>query len=321
MKKNYDFVLTGYYGFGNLGDELLAEAAYNSLLRCGVEKNRIAFLTNAPEEYERKFGCASYHRTHGAVKTLRQSKMLVFGGGGIFQDSSSVASCVYYFVLALLAHLLSGRVAFIGQSVGPFRSSVSRTFAHAAFALASHVSVRDEQSARIIRSFGIKCDIVPDIVLSLGRKNSAHGRPVLLFNVRGGYPDARAAACSACTDLVRTLNLPVIGIALSDEDRRELEKIQKENIIELKKIIVVKSYDDFCDAAAGACGAVGMRLHFLVMASLLGIPVAASPYDPKITGFCENSGIALCGTPPRTANKLFISSARARCDADMRNLL
>ena len=57
--KRYRVALAGYYGFGNLGDELLAEAAIAALLRCGVDKDRIVLMSAAPEESRQKFGVDS----------------------------------------------------------------------------------------------------------------------------------------------------------------------------------------------------------------------------------------------------------------------
>ena len=37
--------------------------------------------------------------------------------------------------------------------------------------------------------------------------------------------------------------------------------------------------------------AIGMRLHFLILAALQGVPFVPLPYAPKVTGFVEDLGV------------------------------
>ena len=61
MTRKYDVLLAGYYGFGNLGDELLAEACVKLLEDNGVSRDRIAVPQPIPEDWE-SLGTASYDR-------------------------------------------------------------------------------------------------------------------------------------------------------------------------------------------------------------------------------------------------------------------
>ncbi|MBQ3758775.1 MAG: polysaccharide pyruvyl transferase family protein, partial [Synergistaceae bacterium] len=90
--RRYSAALLGYYGFGNLGDELLLEACINILNECGIERNRVVVLSNDPDRTAREFRVDAVNRwsLREIVRTFRKSERLIFGGGGIFQDSSSV---------------------------------------------------------------------------------------------------------------------------------------------------------------------------------------------------------------------------------------
>ena len=54
MARRWKVLLCGYYGMGNLGDELLAAAAIQLLKNCGLKENEIAMLSGAPEESRKK---------------------------------------------------------------------------------------------------------------------------------------------------------------------------------------------------------------------------------------------------------------------------
>ena len=45
--RRYRVALTGYYGFGNLGDELLAGASLEALERAGVGRGNVVMLSNS----------------------------------------------------------------------------------------------------------------------------------------------------------------------------------------------------------------------------------------------------------------------------------
>ncbi len=62
MTRKYDVLLAGYYGFGNLGDELLAEACVKLLEDNGVSRDRIAVLSADPGKTRESLGTASYDR-------------------------------------------------------------------------------------------------------------------------------------------------------------------------------------------------------------------------------------------------------------------
>jgi len=119
--KRYRAALAGYYGFGNLGDELLAEAAIATLLRCGVGRSDIVLMSAAPEESRQKFGVDSVNRwkISQVCRALRQSETLLLGGGGLFQDASSLRSCFYYWWLVRAACFFGAVPWALGHSVGP----------------------------------------------------------------------------------------------------------------------------------------------------------------------------------------------------------
>ena len=305
MKKEFDVLLLGYYGFGNLGDELLCEASLRLLASCGVPKERVALLSAvpkervallsaAPRESEERYGVRAFDRwsLREIGRACAASRSLLLGGGGLFQDSTSARSCVYYYAAVRIARLLGLRVWAEGQSVGPLRRGLSRTLTRWAFGSCVHTGVRDESSRDILGSMGIGAALAPDLVTSLPVPRAEGGGGFLLFNARPGYRALAERAAAGCMKLAESSGLEVAG-ALSREDEAELASLASAGLIKLSGVTLVSSKEDFSRAARRSCGAVGMRLHFLILSALSGLPLAGCAYDPKVAGLCMRYNIAL----------------------------
>ena len=83
MMRRYKAVLLGYYGFGNLGDELLLESCIGILEKQGISRGQIIVLSNSPNETSRCFHVDSINRwkIREIIHALRNSESLVLGGG------------------------------------------------------------------------------------------------------------------------------------------------------------------------------------------------------------------------------------------------
>ena len=270
--------LLGYYGFGNLGDELLLRSCLEMFGR-----ERIIVLSNTPEETSRMFGVEAVNRWsfREVVRAFRQCSALVLGGGGLFQDTTSVKSCAWYWGVVRLAGILGCRVYALGQSVGPLKSSVSRYLAGDALKRCVKLHVRDEVSRALAESLG--CSEVlagRDLVMMLHAERQESPEKYMLVNLR------------PCRELEYYRNIIAphvdadsIGAALAEEDVNALEPLG------LSRIVRVKTLDDARELWGGASCAVGMRLHFGVLSRMFRTPLALMPYDVKVSEFARTSGV------------------------------
>lgn len=283
--KKYKAAILGYYGFGNLGDELLLTACMEMFSRCGVSRDSLVILSNTPEDTSRKFGADSVNRWRfrEVVRAFRNSETLLLGGGGLFQDTSSVKSCVWYWGIVRLARLCGCRVWALGQSVGPLGSGVSRMLAGDALSLCRILHVRDEKSYMLAESLGCK-NLVKgcDLVMTL--------KPEAAYSHKYGYMLVNLRPCKNLDSFVKIIaphlkDSRVVGAALSDEDVDAL------GVLGLSEIVRVNSFDGANELFSGASYAVGMRLHFGVLARIFGTPLAVMPYDAKVSEFASQSGV------------------------------
>lgn len=276
--RRYRVALLGYYGFGNLGDELLLEACIGLFTRCGLGRERIVVLSARPVD-----GIASANRWsfREVVGALRRSDALVLGGGGLFQDTTSVMSCAWYWGIVRLARILGCKVWALGQSVGPLKSGMSRMMAADALKSCVRVHVRDGASRELAESLGCRRVMQGcDLVMTLKADRPDPERRYMLVNLRpcpelGAYTSLLAGHIDADT----------VGVALADEDITALEGLK------LSRVVRVRTLQEARELWAGAYCAVGMRLHFGVLSRLFRTPLALMPYDVKVSEFARQSGV------------------------------
>ena len=281
--RKYRVAILGYYGFGNLGDELLLSACLEMMTRCGLGRDSLVVLSNSPDKTSHMFGVHSVNRWRlgEVVRTLRESESLLLGGGGLFQDSSSVKSCVWYWGVVRLARFLGCRVWALGQSVGPLESGVSRVLAGDALRVCDVVHVRDEKSRVLASSLG--CHNVrrgSDLVMTLKPEAYSSQGNCMLVNLRP------CVGLEAFVEVIAPhMTGDVVGVALSGEDEEALR------LLDLPEIVRVKSFREAARLWSEASCAVGMRLHFGVLSRIFRTPLALMPYDVKVSEFAAQSGV------------------------------
>ena len=297
MARKYDLVICGYYGFDNLGDELICLALIEMALEAGLKKDRICVLSSDPRKTKSRFGVASVNRWNilEVLNALRQSRSFLLGGGGLFQDSTSLRSSLYYWGVVLLAQVAGAVPWAFGQSVGPLNSKAARMLARDALRRCRVRFVRDEASKKLLASLGLDSKIAPDPVfyLKFDKLDKEVFKKTLVFNVRPTRDDKGMSKL-----LVQNVELfakmheyDLRAICMSEEDLLELKRL--ESFVKFDDVVVPKDLKDAILAFEGATAAVGMRLHFCILALMNQVPVIAVPYDPKVRSFASKWNIPL----------------------------
>lgn len=284
MTRSFDVLLAGYYGFGNLGDELLAESAAGLLRKSGIEGGRIAILSATPAETSKRLAIPAFDRWRPGevIKAVKNSRSLLLGGGGLFQDATSVRSCVYYWGLISAARIYGAVPWAVGQSIGPLRTALAKKLAKNAMSACAFRGVRDERSLEQLRSWGLEGALSPDLVMGLDVGRARGSGTALLLNLRPGYGALAEKAAQAAQKTADEKHLKIKCVAFSEEDEATIRSFAAKKIIKTKEITLAKTAADFETAAADCCHALGMRLHFVILSFLSGLKVCAVPYDPKV---------------------------------------
>ena len=88
-------LLCGYFGCGNLGDDAILVGLSEAIADLDV---KFTMLSGAPDETFRLYGMRSIPRRDlkQVQQAILESDYVVFPGGSIFQDVTSVRSAAYY---------------------------------------------------------------------------------------------------------------------------------------------------------------------------------------------------------------------------------
>ena len=150
-------MVSGYYGFANLGDEAILAALARDLLSLGIDRKDIVVLSANSEQTEADHGVRALPRYElkQIWHTLGSTNLLVSGGGSLLQDVTSKRSIPYYLGVVEMALLRKVPVVMYGQGLGPIQSKVLKTWVKRAFQKSHACSVRDSASLQFLSDLGV----------------------------------------------------------------------------------------------------------------------------------------------------------------------
>ena len=287
--------LSGYYGFGNAGDEAILMALVREARRRGVEP---LVLSADPKATEALHGAAALPRARpAALAALARADGLLSGGGGLLQNRTSTRSLAYYLGFLYAAQTLRRPTWVFGQSLGPL-DGLGRSLAGPALRRSRAVVVRDRASLELARRLGVppeRLALGADPALLLEPPRVAREERLVVLVPRGRLPAEANLRLREAGERLAALGYEVLALGMQprhDEAALELfEGFTRELSGDPRRVL-------YWIAQAGYV--LSLRLHGLVLAAAAGTPYAGGSYDPKVKAFCEESGApywALPGDP------------------------
>ena len=290
-RKRPRVLLCGYYGFGNMGDDILLRSA---IARAQKEfpSLPIGALTRSPRKDTARFGvkcCSRY-----LPLALLSCKHLIFGGGTLLQESTSLRSLCYYTCLLLLAKRLGAKAYLWGNGVEAPRSRSGRYLLRRALDSCDYIGLRDEISLSVASSLSSNPNILhePDLAQKVP-PCPAERVDFLLFRIFGRdtppFVIAAPKNSNRLSELYSALQkakkkgyrllfvamYPKTDGALTRRLCRSLGGSMIESIC----------YSDLVGIAARSEGVYSMRLHALIAARSAGAPCYPFGNDSKLRGF------------------------------------
>lgn len=280
-------VVSGYYGFANLGDEAILAVLCEDLEALGFSRREILVLSQNPADTESVHGVQALDRYNLAKiwRALSSARGFVSGGGSLLQDVTSRRSIPYYLGLAELAFLRKIPVIMYGQGIGPVQSAFFRRWISGVYRRSSAYSVRDRESARFLLKYGVpetKGRLAADPVFrrELILQETADAKKIVL-NLRpySGWQAQRSLWVELiCSWQKRGFKVEFISLGPGDE---ELGRDLHGQLPDLK-IQSTVSLSHIEQVFKGARLCVSMRLHGIIFAALHDVLPIGINYDPKV---------------------------------------
>jgi len=321
-------LIAGSYGQGNTGDEAILSVLLRGL-RARRPDARLQVVSGDVAATRAQHGVEALYWGDWAplAEALRQTDLLILGGGGIFFDywgfdpgrllDNEAPDLAHYASFPLLAWLFAKPLLIYACGVGPLFTPEGREAVRLAFALASRASVRDAESKALLEQIGVageRVEVTADPAFALepaGEERArslmaaagiAAGRPVVGLTPRPWdfgvsqetWETGLAAAVAA---FARSHGAQVLLVPFhAGYDDPALARLRVKLAAGGLPAADVRSLGsggspEEIAAVVGSCDLlIGLRLHSVLFALLSGTSAVALAYDPKVRQLARLAG-------------------------------
>lgn len=304
---SYKILLSGYFGFDNVGDEAILHAMVKGI-RNEIPEAELVALSANPEFTARKNGIRSIDRMSifKLIKELRDADLFISGGGSLFQDVTSKRSMLYYLAVVYIAkRIFKKKVMIYSQGIGPVIHEDNRKRLAKLFNQLDVINVRDENSREELKSMGVTkpIDVTTDTVFSLRKPTFQVGKDILEQNgidTKKFTLGISMRSWKDCTDNIIEEISKMIEL-LKDKDMNivllpfhfphdldisekifENTKLEEEDNCKLHVLRNLMTEEAFLSVMVNMDIVLSMRLHGLIFATVCNAYPIAISYDPKV---------------------------------------
>lgn len=303
-----DILISGFFGFHNSGDDAILFAMLEQFY--SLNKNlRITVLSKNPSVTEEVYKVSSIYRFNifKIIATMKKTRLFISGGGSLIQDVTSTRSLIYYLGLIMLAKLCGAKVMLYANGIGPVNLPFNKFLTNYVLNNVDLITLRDELSLNDLKKIGVtKPKIVvtadPAILLNHTEINDCSNlsdcikkidfdKPIICFSVRkwGKYTENCIKIIAKTADYIaekynaQTLLMPLhmsedLDICKKIGSLMTNPFIIQDKLCPVKKLLGLIRKTDLL---------IGMRLHSLIYAASMEVPVVGIVYDTKVEGFLK----------------------------------
>lgn len=298
------YVISGYIGFDNFGDEAIAKVLTSHLKANGAE---ITVLSSNPTKTEQLYGVSAVNYLN-FLKPIIQSDVLISGGGSLLQDVTSLKSLIYYLAVIVTALVFNKKVIIFAQGFTPFRTKIGKIFTKFVLKYCDKIYVRDTKSQEILKKMDINSELIADPVFGINtpivEKHEGIGIQLRSFytltdnfmekladEVSKQFPNKKIKLFS----LQDALDLPVL---------EKFSNILKEKGIN-SEIYKSLSVENEIQELSKLEYLIGMRFHADLVAAKAGVKVLGINYDIKVLNLAKSIGFPIIGLSEDSFKKEF----------------
>ena len=307
---NKKIVLSGYFGFDNLGDEAIL---YSMVKGIGaIPDVEIVALSSNPEKTAAKFNIKAVDRMKmsAVLREIRNCDLFISGGGSLLQDVTSKRSLIYYLTLLKIAKFFKKKVMIYSQGIGPVNDAKNRAHLTKVFKKLDEINVRDNESKQELIDMGVKnkVSVTADTVFLLDQPEQKTGKKIL--TALDGFRNVEAEADKVFTVGISIRPWKELNHKIVEEIKKTIEQLkitypkarfvllpfhhpgdltlsqQLYNAIEDKEnIYLIEAHlneREMLSVIGHMDVMLSMRLHGLIFAVVAGAYPIGISYDPKI---------------------------------------
>lgn len=294
----------GYYGFQNTGDEAILQVIIDQI-RENIPQAKLTVLSYKAYETMEKYNVKAISRNKygDLIKAIRESDIVISGGGSILQDATSARSLMYYLSIIYIAKKMGKKVMFYGNGFGPITKPFNKKLVKHIINKVDIITVRDSQSKEEMISLGIKKDITvtADVTFSYGELGEKQIEQILIdekididkkiigISVREWKNQEKYKSTIAkMGDYLISEGYEVVFIPMQHPRDYTISK-EIAYMMETTPKILEKKYSpkELISLMGKLYIMIGMRLHSLIFATIAGTPLLGIEYDTKISNFLK----------------------------------
>lgn len=307
-------LICGAYGKGNAGDDAILKKILEQMRAIDADMP-LHVLSHDPAQTRLRYRVGAVHAfdPFRFLTLMFRAKLYLSGGGSLIQNETSRRSLHYYLLSIWLAKHCGCRVMMYGCGIGPVTGARDRSLtARIINSCVDAVTLREDLSRQELADMGVtKPRIVltadPALLLQPASDSAVSG----FFLSSDLDPDGRYAMFSlrpwkdldehlqAIVDAADYVNKKygLTPVFLALEPGRDLEVNRRAaGMLSCESAVLPAPENE--QITIGIMKRmnviVSMRLHALIFASSVGVPLVAVSYDPKVTGFMKYLGQKHC---------------------------
>ena len=290
------YVISGYIGFDNFGDEAIAGVLINTLKKQCAEQ--ITVISANPKKTSSLYGVESCGMFR-FLKPIIFSDVLISGGGSLLQDITSLKSLVYYLIVIMTAILFGKKVIIFAQGFSKFRTKCGMYLTEFVLKRCHQITVRDEQSQDYLKTLGIEAKLVADPVFGITiQPVSEHkGIGVQLRSCRGLGNEFLSALAEEIAVNFKNEEIKLFSF----QDNLDLPIIDKFAEFLTSNGMIVKIYknlsvSEVIHEVSELEYFISMRFHGCLISAKSGVKTLGINYDKKVKALAENTNFPVINT-------------------------
>lgn len=305
------FLVSGWAGAGNIGDELLTRQIVARLRAHGAEP---VVVSRDPAATSAAHGVDAVPWGPRGITALRSVDAVCLGPGGLYQDTSSLWSLPGNLAVAIAARRRGLPVVSVGVGAEPLTRRSSAWLLRRALSGCAVVT-RDEESSTVLRNAGLDPITSVDLVFGLDVPAAGRRDEILVAVGPGVGPGALRPAASrlvpvpaaeiagAVERLAEGLGCAVVFGGFRGARDREAAAAVAEHLGVAHRLLAA-DVDAHVEQAAASRLVVSSRYHALVLAARAGTPALVVSPQAKLASLVAQlaDAAARAGSAPSAAS-------------------